>query len=86
MEEKKIAKFPLPCYGRIPNFFGAEKAAENLKKLKEWKDAKTIKINPDSPQRKVREIALKKRKNINNGDSSIKKRIFNSKKFEKICF
>ena len=62
MQERGIAKFPLPCWGRIPNFVGAEKAAENLKKLEEWKKAKIIFVSPDSPQRKVRENALKEGK------------------------
>ena len=58
MQERGIAKFP-PCWGRIPNFQGAEKAAENLRKLEEWRNAKAIFVSPDSPQRKVRENALK---------------------------
>jgi len=59
MERLKIAVFPLPCRGRIPNFVGAEAAAEKLRQLGEWKKARTIFANPDSPQRKVRENALK---------------------------
>ncbi|KXA89925.1 hypothetical protein AKJ62_02060 [candidate division MSBL1 archaeon SCGC-AAA259D14] len=31
MEKKGVARFPRPIKGRIPNFEGAEKAAENLK-------------------------------------------------------
>ena len=58
IQERGIAKFP-PCWGRIPNFQGAEKAAENLRKLEEWRKAKVIFSSPDSPQRKVRENALK---------------------------
>jgi len=59
MERSRIAAFPLPCRGRIPNFVGAEAAAERLRNLEEWKKAKVIFANPDSPQRKVRENALK---------------------------
>lgn len=59
MERFRIAVFPLPCRGRIPNFVGAEVAAEKLRQLKEWRQAKVIFANPDSPQRKVRENALK---------------------------
>lgn len=59
MERSRIAVFPLPCRGRIPNFIGAEAAAEKLRRLEEWKKAKVIFVNPDSPQRKVRENALK---------------------------
>jgi len=58
IQERGIAKFP-PCWGRIPNFQGAEKVAENLRKLEEWRKAKVIFSSPDSPQRKVRENALK---------------------------
>jgi 5-formyltetrahydrofolate cyclo-ligase len=35
LEEKKIARFPLPCFGRIPNFEGAEKSAKLLTTLPE---------------------------------------------------
>lgn len=58
MERKGIATFPKPCRGRIPNFLGASTAAEKLRQLDEWKKAKVIFANPDSPQQKVRENAL----------------------------
>jgi 5-formyltetrahydrofolate cyclo-ligase len=64
MKEKQLAKFPLPCHGRIPNFVGAEAAAEKLRKLGEWEEAKVVFVNPDSPQRKVRENALKDGKTL----------------------
>jgi len=64
MERLGIAVFPLPCRGRIPNFVGAEASAERLRQLKEWKKAKVIFVNPDSPQRKVREYALKDGKTL----------------------
>jgi 5-formyltetrahydrofolate cyclo-ligase len=59
MEKSGVAAFPLPCWGRIPNFVGAEAAADKLRQLEEWKKAKVVFVNPDSPQRKVRENALK---------------------------
>lgn len=62
MEEREIACFPRPVFQRIPNFIGAEKAALNLRKLPEYKTAKVVFCNPDSPQRHVREIALKDKK------------------------
>jgi len=62
LEEKKIAKFPLPCFGKIPNFEGAEKAAKILTTLPEWKRAKIVFSNPDSAQRPVRELILKEGK------------------------
>jgi len=58
MEKLGIARFPLPCRGRIPNFFGAEKAAALLQQLEEYRKAKTIFVNPDSPQFYVRRQAL----------------------------
>jgi len=59
MEEKGIATFPKPIYHRIPNFIGAEKAAQNLRNVTEYKKAKVVFCNPDSPQKPVREITLK---------------------------
>lgn len=59
MERLGIAVFPLPCRGRIPNFAGANIAAEKLRQLEEWKRAKVIFVSPDSPQKKVRENALR---------------------------
>lgn len=58
MEREGIAKFPLPCHGRIPNFEGSEKAAENARHLKHWQEAKVIFVNPDYAQQKVREYTL----------------------------
>jgi len=62
LEEKKIARFPLPCFGRIPNFEGADKAAKLLTTLPEWNKAKIIFSNPDAAQRPVRELTLKEGK------------------------
>jgi 5-formyltetrahydrofolate cyclo-ligase len=58
LERNGIARFPLPCYGRIPNFAVSERAAERVRLLKEWKEAKVIFANPDYAQQKVREYAL----------------------------
>ncbi|MEA2090581.1 MAG: hypothetical protein U9O89_07510 [Thermoproteota archaeon] len=58
LKEKGIARFPLPCWGRIPNFDGSERAAERVRLLEEWKKAKVIVSNPDYAQRKVREYPL----------------------------
>jgi 5-formyltetrahydrofolate cyclo-ligase len=62
LEEKKIARFPLPCFGRIPNFEGSDKAARLLTNLPEWKRAKIVVSNPDAAQQPVRELALKEGK------------------------
>ncbi len=58
LEEKDVAVFPRPVYGRIPNFKGAEQACERLLELPEFKEANVVKVNPDSPQRRCRELVL----------------------------
>jgi 5-formyltetrahydrofolate cyclo-ligase len=59
LEQKEVAIFPLPVFGRIPNFVGSEKAANLVRSLPQWKKAKVVFANPDSAQRKIREFALK---------------------------
>lgn len=58
MDEKGISKFPKPVYGRIPNFIGSEKAAWRLASLDEFKRARVVKVNPDSPQKMIRYLTL----------------------------
>src|SRR5262252_6512561 len=58
LEQSSARRFP-GTRGRIPNFVGAERAADRLSELKVWKDAEVLKCNPDSPQRPVRLRALK---------------------------
>jgi 5-formyltetrahydrofolate cyclo-ligase len=53
----KATRFPGP-EGRIPNFVGAEAAAERLRGTDAWQAAGTLKSNPDSPQWPVRQRAL----------------------------
>jgi 5-formyltetrahydrofolate cyclo-ligase len=64
MVEKDVARFPLPPHGRIPNFEGAERAAQLLRKTEFWQKAQVLKCNPDSPQRPVRENALSEGKTV----------------------
>lgn len=64
LEERGEARFPFPPHGRIPNFNGAETAAERLAQTDAWKDASVIKSNPDSPQRPVRRRALEAGKTV----------------------
>jgi len=59
MEKNNIATFPKPVFGRIANFGGAERAAQNLRDLPEYKSARVVFCNPDSPQRPVREMVLR---------------------------
>jgi len=58
LEKENLDRFPRPIYGRIPNFVGAEKAASRLAERPEFANARTVKVNPDSPQRKVRELVM----------------------------
>lgn len=58
MEETGIARFPRPVYGRIPNFVGSEIAARRLSEQEEFKRARVVKVNPDSPQSMIRYLTL----------------------------
>lgn len=53
-----VARFPFPPHGRIPNFAGAERAAERLLAHPLFARAHCIKVDPDTPQRRVRLLAL----------------------------
>ncbi len=64
LEESGDARFPFPPHGRIPNFADAAVAAERLVERPEWAAAERIKINPDSPQRPVRQRALEAGKTL----------------------
>ena len=63
-EDKEILRkkiwnaFPKSSYKRIPNYYGAVKAADNLRNTFEWLNSKIIFSSPDSAQIKVREYAL----------------------------
>src|SRR5262247_1140746 len=59
--EARVHRFP-GTRGRIPNFVGAERAADRLCELDIWKRAQALKCNPDAPQRPVRLRALKEGK------------------------
>jgi len=58
MEKEDVARFPTPVQHRIPNFKGAEKAAEKLTDQPEFEVAHVVKVNPDSPQTHVRRGVL----------------------------
>ncbi len=57
LQDAGAARFP-GARNRIPNFVGAERAAEHLRATSEWQSAGTVKCNPDSPQWPVRQRAL----------------------------
>jgi 5-formyltetrahydrofolate cyclo-ligase len=48
--------------GRIPNFVGAEAAALRLSELSEWRQARVVKMNPDSPMLALRARAIEEGK------------------------
>ena len=56
LEERSVSIGP--AWSRIPNFIGADKAAQRLAGLQIWKRAKIVKSNPDSPHIPVRWRAL----------------------------
>jgi len=58
LEASGTARFPFPPHGRIPNFAGADAAADRLGDLDAWRAAETLKANPDAPQLPARRAAL----------------------------
>jgi 5-formyltetrahydrofolate cyclo-ligase len=63
LERERAARFP-GAHGRIPNFVGAEAAAERLADLPEWRAARVVKANPDAPKLPVRRRALADEKTV----------------------
>ena len=59
LERDGVARFPFPPHGRIPNFAGAREAAERLLSLPGFARVRRMKVNPDAPQRPLREAALR---------------------------
>ncbi len=64
LEKEGLALPPKPIYGKIPNFKGAFKASKILAETYVFRKAKTIKIDPDSPLRHIRKIALLQGKTV----------------------
>lgn len=64
LEDSGVARFPYPPHDRIPNFAGADAAADRLADAEEWRDAETVKANPDAPQLPVRRAALRAGKTL----------------------
>ncbi|WP_254862020.1 5-formyltetrahydrofolate cyclo-ligase [Halovivax gelatinilyticus] len=64
LEASGVARFPFPPHGRIPNYAGASEAADRLASTAAWRDAETIKANPDAPQLPVRRRALRDGKRL----------------------
>lgn len=64
LEERQVALFPKPVHGRIPNFKGAVEAAKRIRGLKHYRIADVVKVNPDSPQKPLREMVLRDGKKL----------------------
>uniref|UniRef100_A0A5F9CEV5 Methenyltetrahydrofolate synthase domain-containing protein n=1 Tax=Oryctolagus cuniculus TaxID=9986 RepID=A0A5F9CEV5_RABIT len=64
MESQNLADFPRPVHHRIPNFKGAPHAAELLPRLQAFRTARTVKVNPDAPQRSARFLVLDSKKTL----------------------
>lgn len=58
LEQEGALKPPGTAVGKIPNFVGAEAAAEQLGVLPVWQAAHVLKANPDKAQRAIRAKAL----------------------------
>ena len=64
MAKAQIAQFPLPCFGRIPNFAGAETASKQILKLPEFNKANLVFSAPDFVLHSLREIVLQNGKDL----------------------
>ncbi len=64
MVQEGIAAPPFPPDGRIPNFWGSDRAAKNLDEIPEYKDAKVILAAPDYVLFHARLKCLKDRKTL----------------------
>ncbi|CAG9135553.1 unnamed protein product [Plutella xylostella] len=62
--EQRPGHVPRPVYNRIPNFKGAPEAAAKLAELDVFKNADTVKVNPDKPQESVRVFSLEQQKTL----------------------
>ena len=63
MSAARVARFP-GAAGRIPNFTGAEAAAQRLRGVQAWQHSRALKANPDSAQWPVRQRALEDGKTV----------------------
>lgn len=59
-----VRSYPPSCFGKIPNFKGCGKAAEKLTRLREFRNAKFVKINPSLAQMHLRFLTLRNHKTL----------------------
>ncbi|NVM04072.1 MAG: 5-formyltetrahydrofolate cyclo-ligase [Candidatus Helarchaeota archaeon] len=58
MTNQKIARFPFPIYGRIPNFIGSDRAAEKIRLLPDYLNSLCIFTGPDFALKALRDLVL----------------------------
>lgn len=59
LEDNNLAAQPRPVHHRIPNFIGSALTARQVEQLPEFRRARWVKVNPDSPQKEVRAAVLR---------------------------
>lgn len=64
LKKADIARPPFPIEGRIPNFVGADHAAQRVVQLPMFDQWQLVFCNPDSPQRPVRQKLLQLGKRV----------------------
>lgn len=64
LERQGLVPVPPGAYGRIPYFMGATAASDWLARCPQWREARTVKANPDRPQLPVRLRALREGKRL----------------------
>lgn len=70
LSKAKICESP---WGRIPDFIGAREAAERLRRMDLYQESEVVSVNPDSPQRPVREMVLRDGKKLLVGTPKLEK-------------
>lgn len=77
MERNDLAYNPRPVHHRITNFKGANAAGEKVVTMETFKNAKTVKVNPDKPQEFVRYKVLEENKVLLVPTPRLKNGLFN---------
>lgn len=64
LDRAGVTRHPAGVYGKIPNFVGADAAADRLAASPAWRSATVVKANPDKAQVPVRARALAEGKRL----------------------
>ena len=60
LQAERLARFPFRRTGAFPISPAQRKRPSGCSKVEPWRSARRIKVNPDAPQRPVREAALRR--------------------------